>query len=306
MRPLPVAAVMIALLSLSGCWLFDSPKPIPPSFKPRPPVVDIQRQVVLVGNIKDKVDTTAGFIKEEAKDIQAQVASAQKQAPDLPELPVIGRKADNIGKSGDVILEESARLLEVQSQLVAAKQEAEDIRGLLKQSDAVLKKLTEDLVIKDKALQTAGVRYDALLKEKNEEIRRLEDESTSFMKTICRWILGASLGLGILAIALGVYLRNSGAFGVGGLFLAIASVTYFVSKYMWVMLWAGGGIVVVGVVLLAIYLKRHETALAEQVEKIEELDDDAWAKLKPLLKTTSATTENLVSSIRTQLKHFRK
>ena len=289
-------------ITLFGCWPSDPPKPLPPSFKPRPPVVDIQRQVVMVGSVKDKVDTAATFIKAEATDIQAQVTSAQKQAPDLSELPVISRKADNISKSGDAVLAESAKLTEVQTQLTAAKQETEQVRSLLEQANAALKGLTEDLIMRNKELQTAGVRYTALLEQKNAEIKKLEDASTSFMKWLCKVILGVSIGLGILAAALGIYLKNASAVGVSGLFFGIASVTYFVDKYMWVMLWIGGGIVVVAVIALAVYLKQNRTALTENVTAIEKLDDDAWAKLKPLLKSTTVSTENLVSQIRSAIK----
>jgi len=282
--------ILIVLLMLcGGC---KSPKPT--TIKPRPPSVDIPAQVAVVGSVREAIDTQASFIVAGAEGIKTQVSAGLAEQPDSQIFETIGIKADTIDGHARGILAESNKLTGVQEQLTKVKTDFANLQKDFADSQKMVKE-------GDAAIQTLKADNAAAVAELEKKIAKLESDATDFMKRILRWAMGICIGITLLSVAAGVYLRDKNAFAVAAAFGACGAVAYFMAQYLWFILIIGGVALACGIAYLVYYLRKHKVAIAEEVAKIEQLDDDAWAKLKPLLKTVSTETKELIESARIKL-----
>lgn len=291
----------IFIIVLSGC------KSTPTALKPHPPPVDVQKQVIVVGTVKDAIYSNAASIKADAIGIKTQVSAGLSIQPDSKIFELIGIKAGTIEESTDGILSETVKLTAVQTQLEKVKTDF----ALLQKDFADSQKMVKE---RDTAAAEAALGHSEAMEAKNVEIAKLKDAVTAKIKLWLTIATLAFIAVAAAAVGFGIYLGKPRLFIFAPVFLGCASLTYFVSSYLKEIL-IFGGCVFVALIGYAIWrwkeeqdeLKKNKTALVQSVTAIEKTDDATWAKLKPLIVDAfSKDTTKLVDTIRTDIKEISK
>lgn len=303
-----IKLALILAVVFSGC------KSAPTVLKSHPPPIDVQKPIVMVGSVKEAIQTQAASIKADAMGIKTQVQAGLSLQPDSQIFELIGIKADTIEASSSGILSEAVKLTAVQDQLGKVKTDFDLLKAdfsasqqMVKERDASIKKIMADNDANVKKIMTAN---GEAVKKLEDTIAKMKDATTAKLKM---WLLIATLsfiGLAASAVGFGIYLGKPKLFVFAPVFLGCASLTYFVSSYLKEILIFGGCAFVV-LVGYSIWrwkqeqddLKKNETALKEQVSTIEKVPDEIWAQIKQIWKdNVSPESKKLVELARVELK----
>jgi hypothetical protein len=164
-----------------------------------------------------------------------------------------------------------AKIKDAEARQAAAKKASDRLAQLQAEKDEAVARAA--LAREEARIKTAeAAQWKGVAGDKDKEIRI---ERENMMATKLYWLVGI---LGLLALAATVVAiwqplvrRFAGGFALAC--ASVATIAFFAAVYIHYIIWAGGGLVVIGVIAALIYMRRSDKAVLQVASAVESVKD---------------------------------